>query len=500
MFVYLFVLFSSSNDVTSCPVYVPDKKQDRSSPKVDVIKQAAAETTKKDSVVATNGEKKSTDNQELSSETTLKSVEESDNASEVKGQESVQKDEMDSTSGGGKDHGNNASGSETGESVPITSDKKSHDLEDKSKDVDLPMESGESAPCASDASPQESMDVEEESSATAGNVTKSAAAAAESTDSKDADQSVSTDQQKDSATTDAMDSEVSETSGSVEPSTTDDAKNFTSEFKGHEVTTIEEEEGEKSEDEGVESDLDEEEEQDEERPLVAPAGEQKPVLREELVREREMEGYSTFVNEDLAGSDSTEQKLDQTGEVKGEPSTEEGSDGKSFHVDMETDTSSTTNANNASAPQSDDKAKTLSSSTEKTPDQGESAGSKEDDAVKQNFVDFSSGLFANNLSNASMVPDITECVPESCDSKEELKAIQAEGVEIRKKSGDELSFEGSDGQKKENSEVQKTEANTNGVSKTASATDATAEKEMDYNKTNLEGEYIINNWYLLGSM
>ncbi|XP_072029090.1 LOW QUALITY PROTEIN: oxidation resistance protein 1-like [Amphiura filiformis] len=508
-------LKQNSNDVTSCPVYVPEKNQ--------IKKGLAKKDTKKDAdpvkdIMATTNGEKTTGNQELRSETTLKTEQELGKTSEVKGQECdiVQTDKADSTADdAAKDHGN--SGDVTNESMPLTSDEKSQETEDQSKNVDLPMDPGlpESrggAPSGGDASPQESMDVEDSSSpaTVVDNLSKTATAAiAESAESKDsvADQSLSTDQEKDSRRLSMQDSEVSGTESSLEHSGTDDAKNVTSDLKGQEVTTIAEEEGEKSEDEGVESDLDEEEEQDEERPLVGPADEKKPVLRDELVMQREMEGYSTLLNEDLPGSDSVEEKLAQTSDgdadsaqAKGQPS-KEGTDDVQpsvvFSVAMETDTSSTTNANNTSAPQSDDQVKTQTSSSEQTSNDvtqtdqdGKPENSDEDGAtVKQDFVDFSSGLFAHNLSYASLVPDITECVQESCDAKEELKAIQAEGIEIRKKSEDELSRDRSDSQKTEKTEsgeTEKSDAETNGGSRMRSATDGTAQKQMDYDKTNLE--------------
>ena len=494
----IFVLsFYSSNSI-SCAVYVPEKNQ---------VNKGSSKPT-------TNGNKTETDakkNQEISHQTTLEISQDSNvsTTSEVKGQttESVKKDdtqcgdEADSTTDAAKDHG-----SETTESMPVTKSNESAESdnsESQTENVDMPI-----APSLPDSSkgaqkedtPQERMDVDQSS---ADDLSKSAA----KSDDK-GDQVLSADQDCSTiCNTDAMESEISGTGSSVSAdldNLSTDAKNMTSDFGGHKVTTIVEEEGEKSEDEGVESDLDEDE--DETQPLVSPVAEQDKVLREELIKQqREREGYSTLQNEEgtIPELDSIEHELDQgdSPTANTEPSVDVANASDvtpevDSSVAMETETSSTTNAKIAS-PQSDETDQKKTSPAEEEP--AVTASSDVDDAhapaeEPESFVDFSSGLFAHNLSGASLVPDITECVHETSKSQEELKVIQAEGIEIRMKSGEDLSVsvERSESQQSASSSDDvklKSDSEANGLSKVSSATDATATKQMDYDKTNLEGEY-----------
>lgn len=483
-----FSAFIYSSSSISCAVYVPEKNQ--------VNKELSKPTT--------NGNKTETDakeNQETTQDSNVSTT------SEVKGQttESVKKDDTqcgdkaDSTTDTGKDHV-----SETTESMPVTKSTESVELEsseNQTKNVDMPV-----APSLPDSSegtqkedtPQEKMDVDQSA---ADDLSKSAA----KSDDK-VDQVLSADQDS-TCNTDAMESEISGTGSSVSAGLDDlstDAKNMTSEFAGQKVTTIVEEEGEKSEDEGVESDLDEDE--DETQPLVSPVAEQDKVLREELIKQqREREGYSTLQNEEgaLPESDSIEHELDQgaspaanTDSSVDVANASDVTPEVDSSVAMDTETSSTTNAK-ITSPQSDETDQKTTSPEDEKPTVKTSSDANDAQAPTEeleSFVDFSSGLFAHNLSGASLVPDISECVHETSKSQEELKAIQAEGIEIRMKSGEDLSVsvERSESQQSASSSDDvklRADSEANGLSKVSSATDATATKQMDYDKTNLEGEY-----------
>ena len=402
------------------------------------------------------------------------------------------------------------------ESLPLTSsdDSSSQVTKDKTEDIDdgdLQIASSTPEPPKDDDMgvvsgdgtntgdpPQESMEIQE----------------ADDSSSKSATDVENSDQQ-----TDDQPKELTTTT--TPPSSNDESPEGQTE--GDELTLKKREDGvqnedDKSEDEGVESDLDLDEDE-ETQPLVSPTVDHDTVLSEEQLNQRQLAGYSTLDNDDesaVPGSASDEKLNSQAdvGEETGEGIAEVAQTSSSVAMDTETSPDDkktdvppvpTNEIDNESVEKPDAGAETTEAAQDKAADDDVAPEHKKD------FVDFSSGLFADNLSGASLVPDITECMQEVCE--EELSAIKAKGVEIRRKSADELEEGGStlgdiseasatgvtaekpvESAAEEKTEETKTQTKTEtdgSVTKVSSATDATASKEMNYNKTNLDGEYTL---------
>ncbi|XP_071493609.1 oxidation resistance protein 1-like [Diadema antillarum] len=133
---------------------------------------------------------------------------------------------------------------------------------------------------------------------------------------------------------------------------------------------------------------------------------------------------------------------------------------------------------------------------------GDTPASSEDQAKpsdKQNFVDFSSGLFVSDCRKCSLVPDLKESIHTQEGSEETLREIQEEGQVMRQLSGEDKLLEdpGSEAPKEEAADAKPNgEVNDNASSAEDSADGGSASKpagapvnqpparEMEYNKTN----------------